>query len=78
MLSEIQGGVGLTKDLFGFLSWIKGITGSDVISAYFRFDGSRVSGPESIELEIHKTESKEIFWLSVKEIKDYVFCAVPN
>jgi hypothetical protein len=77
MLSEVHGGVGLTKDLFGFLSWIQRITGSDVISAYFRFDGTRVSGSERIEIETHKTDTTESFWLSVKELKDYVFVRFP-
>jgi len=77
MLSEIQGGVGLTKDLFGFLSWIKSIAGSDVISAYCRYDGTKVSGSELIEIEMHATDSKDLFFLSVKEIKDYVFVRFP-
>lgn len=77
MLSEIQGSVGLAKDLFGFLSWIKNIAGSDVISAYFLFDGHKVSGSESINIEMHKTSSEKIFWLSVKNINDYVFVRFP-
>jgi hypothetical protein len=77
MLSEISSGVGLTKDLFGFLNWIKTIAGSDVISSYFRFDGTRISGSNRIEIQINRTASPEIFWLNVKDIEDYVFVRFP-
>ncbi len=76
-MTNISGAVGLTKDIFGFLSWIKTVVGSDVISAYFRFDGTRVSGSKRVEIEMHKNGSPRIFWLSVKELKDYVFVRFP-
>lgn len=42
-MNDISGPVGLTKDIYAFLSWIKTVVGSNVISSYFRFDGTKVS-----------------------------------
>lgn len=77
MLSEIQGAAGLTKDFFGFLNWVKDIAGSDIISAYFRYDGNKVSGSDLIEVEAHKFESDNNFFLNIREVQDYVFVRFP-
>lgn len=76
-IQEISAGTGLVKDLFGFLSWIKSIAGSDVISAYFRFHGTRVSGSEKVDIEMHTTDNEEVSWLSVIEIENYAFVRFP-
>jgi len=74
---DFTSGVSLTKDTFQFLNFLKGIVGSDVISAYFRYDATKVEGSSKIEVELIKTDADEVFWLTVNPTEDYTFIRFP-
>jgi hypothetical protein len=76
-MMDFASGVSLTKDTFQFLNFLKGIVGSDVISAYFRYDATKVEGSSKIEVELIKTETDEVFWFTVTPIEDYIFIRFP-
>lgn len=65
------------KDLFGLLNFIKGIVGSEVISAYCRWDATKVEGSNKIDVQRIETEAKEVFWFNVTPIDNYVFVHFP-
>ena len=79
-LSTISGGVSLGKNLFEFLGQIKSIVGADVVSAYFKFDCTRVAGSEKIVVELQKPEDTDnvaVWFYYVKPVEDYVFIRYP-
>ena len=71
-VSAVSGGVTIAQGLWSFISWIRGVAGADVLSAYFRWDGSRILGSNRIEVEKH-APSEEIWWYSVKDCEVFVF-----
>jgi hypothetical protein len=73
----IAEGISIGKDAFGFLTFVKGIVGADVISGYYRWDGTLVDGSKDIKVEKHTTEIDSIFWLNVKPLQDYAFIRLP-
>jgi hypothetical protein len=61
-----------------FLELVRNLAESNVVSAYFRYDGTRVDGSDKIEIECYPYGGHpEAFWLRVKPIADYVFVRVP-
>ena len=77
MFETITGGISFGKDIFQFLQFLKGIVGTDIISAYFRYDATKVEGDSDIEVELHKSENDEVFWFNVKPKDAYVFVRFP-
>jgi hypothetical protein len=77
-ISSISGGLSIAKSVYQALDFIRGITGSRLIAAYFRHDGTRVHGSDKIEIELHRDENRQtVWWYSVKSLEDYVFVRVP-
>ena len=77
-ISATSGGVAITQGILHFLGYIKGIASSDVISAYFSWDGTRVEGDDKIEVEKHKDEDcHDTWWYAVKPLPDYTFVRIP-
>lgn len=79
-ISTISGGVSLGKNLFELLGSLKKIVGANVISAYFRYDGTRVEGSEKIEIELERPNDNPdvaVWFLRVKPVSDYVFIRYP-
>jgi hypothetical protein len=77
-ISSISSGINIAKSAYQALDFIREIAGASVISAYFRYDGTRVEGSEKIEIELHPDEkNKAIWWYSVKPVEEYVFIRVP-
>lgn len=77
-ISTISGGLSIAGSIVQFLDFIKNIAGSDVISGYFKFDGTKVEGSDKIVIELHPVEEcKEVFWLSVRSFEDYAFVRIP-
>lgn len=74
---DIESGVSMGKELFSFLNFLKGIVGSEIVSAYFRYDTTRVYGSDKIKVILHKTGKKEVFWFNVDTLDDYVFVRFP-
>ena len=76
-ISIISGGITITETIFDKLNYIKNIAEANVISAYCKFDGNKVEGHDNINVELIKTETPEVFWLTVNNIKDYAFVHIP-
>jgi hypothetical protein len=77
-ISVVSGGVGIAQGLMQFLGYLRGIAGSNIISAHFNWDGTRNEGSDKIEVEKHPSkEGDGIWWFSVKEQADYVFIRMP-
>lgn len=70
--------ISLGKDALQLLSFVRGLVGSDVISAYFDCDGNLIEGNKKIEVEKMKDEKyKDVWWFKVKNFEDYVFVRIP-
>ena len=77
-ISMVSGGIAIAQGALQVLSYIKDISDTNVISAFFRWDGVRVEGSERIEIEKHPQEGQDdIWWLSVKEVPEYTFVRMP-
>ena len=76
-MMEIASGVSLVKDLFQFLKFLKGVAGAGVISAYFKYDATKIEGSSEIDVDLIKTDKNEIFWFTVKAVDDYIFIRFP-
>ncbi len=69
--------MGIAKGVLQAIEFIQKIAGTGVISAYFRYDGTRVEGSEKIEIELSVSEKdKAVWWYSVKPVDDYVFVRI--
>lgn len=77
-ISAISGGVSIAQGLMQFVGYVRGIAGSNVISGYFKWDGTRIEGSDKIEVERHPSGNDEaVWWFSVKELSGYVFLRMP-
>ncbi len=74
---DIPTGISLAKDAFGLINFVKGLVGSEVVSAYYRWDTTKVHGSEKIVVELIKSDQDDMFWFNVKPIEDYVFIHFP-
>ncbi|MEQ8693977.1 MAG: hypothetical protein RIC85_01440 [Gammaproteobacteria bacterium] len=77
-LTSMSAGLSAAKDTWSLLTFLTDKVGISVISAYFRYDGTRVDGSEKIAIQLHPIEDEpSIWWYSVKPRKDYVFLREP-
>ena len=77
-ISSISGGINVAKGILSVLEFVRNLADSSVISGYFRYDGTRVEGSESIEIELHPANGNPaVWWFSVKPVPDYVFVRIP-
>lgn len=74
---DVAGVISLGKDLFQFITFLKGIVGADIISGYFKFDGTLIHGSKKIKVELNKTGRSDVFWFNVAALDDYVFVRFP-
>jgi len=71
-------GISIAKSVLQGLNFIKSIAGSNVISGYFRHDGSRIEGSEKVEVLVHHNEENaSVWWYQVKPFEDYAFRRIP-
>ena len=64
--------------VFSYLSIIKGIANSDIISTYFNWNGNIKEGNRKIEINKHFIGDDKMSWFySVKPIEDYTFIRIP-
>lgn len=70
--------IAIGKNALEFLAFIKGLTDSNVISAYFNWDGTLIEGNKKIEInKINDSTYQDVWWFQVEELKDYVFVRIP-
>ena len=75
---SIFSAIGLVKSAYETLNFIRGITGTDVISALFRHDRTNVEGSKDIIVNLHPdSKNKAIWFYSVEPIDDYIFIRTP-
>jgi hypothetical protein len=55
--SSISASVDLAKGGWELLEYLRKVAGADVVSAYFRYDGTRIEGSSKIEIELHPLEA---------------------
>jgi hypothetical protein len=75
-ISFASGGVQIAQGLAQFVSFLRGVMGADVISAYFSAEGTRLFGSERISVTVHN-EEEGIWWCSVDELDEYIFLRMP-
>jgi hypothetical protein len=73
IIQTIGAGVGIGQSLFQLLGFAKGVAGSDMIAAYFSWDGTRLHGSDLVEVVRLPDERPNVWWFTVKDVRDYVF-----
>ncbi len=76
-ISTISSGLRIAGTVLDTLNFIRNIAGANMISAYCKYDGNKVEGHANIDVELIKTRAPEVFWLTVKNLKDYAFVHIP-
>ncbi len=76
--SMSSGAISTVQGIWQFLSFIRTVTDSGVIAAYFGWDGTHLEGSEKIVVEkINDTSNSDQWWYFVKEELDYVYVRYP-
>jgi hypothetical protein len=76
--STISASIDLGKGGWPLLEQLRSVVGADIISAYFKHDGTRIEGSTKIEIELNPLLNNPTVWFySVKPIEDYVFVREP-
>jgi hypothetical protein len=76
--ASVSASVDLAKSGWELLEYLRKVAGADVISAYFKYDGTRIEGSSKIDIELHPLEGNAaVWWYSVKGLEDYVFLREP-
>lgn len=74
----VTSGASLLQQVFALGKHLKGIIGTDVISAHFDPAGQRISGDEEIEIDRQFVGDGEAIWFFiVKDIPGYTFVRAP-
>jgi hypothetical protein len=70
--------IGGARDLWQFLTFLRGVAGANVIAAQFKWDGTRVDGSDKITIRKHREEEyPDRFWYEVEPLDDYTFVRFP-
>ena len=69
--------IGVGRSAYQALNFIRGLKDSSVISAMFRWDGTRLEGNDKIVVELHKQDPDSVWYYSVEDVPDYIFVRVP-
>jgi hypothetical protein len=76
--STISAALDVARSSWGLLTYLRRVAGADVISAYFKYDGTRIEGSAKIQVERHPHATQpEVWWYSVAATEDYVFLREP-
>jgi hypothetical protein len=73
VLAGLSNSISIVTGGLHLLEFVRGITGSDIISALFDVDGKRTSGSEQIEVAKIPGHDESIWWYAVKPVPDYIF-----
>ena len=74
----IAASVDLAKGAWALLEQLRSVVGADVISAYFRYDGTRIEGSAKVEVELNPLATDPAVWFyCVKPLSDYAFIREP-
>lgn len=61
-LGTVSTGIGLAKTGFDVLSFVRGLSEENTISAFFSWDGTRLHGDDRLTVERHHIEDDESVW----------------
>jgi hypothetical protein len=75
---SIGASIDLAKAGWEFLEYVRRVAGAEVISGYFKADGTRIEGSPKVVVELHRVSNPAIWWYSVKSIEDYVSLREPT
>src|SRR2546426_4143770 len=75
---SITGAIGAAGDVWHFLTFLRGVAGTNIIAAHFKWDATRIEGSEKIVVHKHRNEDKPaVFWYEVEAFDDYTFLRFP-
>ena len=76
--STAAAAVGLVQHAVSAINAIRGMRGSDVISAMFDPRGERTHGSDRIDVERHDSDPPDaVWWFSVEPVEGYTFMRFP-
>ena len=78
MVGEVAAGLAIGKGVLEFLEHVKHLKGSEVISALFSWDGTRLSGSDGVEIVKHDVDEPGVWLYSVQEKDGYTFVRMPT
>jgi hypothetical protein len=71
-------GVSLVQQVYALGKFLKGVADTNVIAAHFDWDGTKITGDESLRVEQHHMNDEKSIWLfSVDDKPDYTFVRAP-
>lgn len=76
VISDLSVNISTVTDGLRLLAFVRGITGSDIISALFDADGNRTDGSELIEVTNIAGPDENVWWYVVKDVPDYTFTRI--
>jgi len=77
-ISAVSGSFGIALTLVDFFGYVRRVRGADVVSAYFKWDGTRLEGSDRITVEKHpNADNDAVWWFAVKDQPGYVFVRMP-
>jgi hypothetical protein len=69
---------GAARDVWQFLTFLRGVAGANVIAAQFKWDATRTDGSDKITVHKHREdEHPDRFWYEVEAMDDYTFLRFP-
>lgn len=70
--------ISTAQSVWDLVRTVRGLVGADVVSALFKYDGTRVEGSDKIVVELHPLPANPaVWWYSVTALDDYVFVRAP-
>jgi hypothetical protein len=70
----LSSGLSIAQNTYGFLNFIRGVKGTDVIAALFDEQAHRTDGSNKIEVvTIPTPNNPKVWWYTIKELNGYVF-----
>lgn len=70
--------VSLTKDGFQLLEFLRGVAEADIISGFYKWDGTLIHGEDKIPLQVaYEGQDGKVWWYYTNSLEDYTFIHFP-
>lgn len=73
IITGLSGSISIVTNGLHLIEFMRGLTGTDIISALFDAEGKRTSGSELIEVVNIPGHDDSVWWYAVKDVPDYIF-----